>query len=405
MLHVILLILKIIGIILLAVLGLLLLIILTVLLVPIRYKATAEYGEEVFRVDARVNWIMHILRARVTHLEGVLHIRVKVLWFTLYDNLNPKQPRERRKKEKKSDRKTKIKKIRKQKADRKSSKTDQNMKEESETIALDNDAKLLSETKKKEQKSSIHQDEGKPDIASIVKTSHSPDPNALTKTDSKLNLNTDKTNINEGTGTQVTNKPKQTHLSGKKQEDNGSYKQEERISFLKKVLMILKKLKEKIISFFTGVKNKVIAIKNKFAELKEKVINLFKSASNLKHKIKLISDFIKDEINRQGFKITYSSLKRLIKHILPRKLKSRIVFGTGDPCSTGQALGVMSILYSFYGDKIQIIPDFEHKIFEGKHYARGRIRLITLLIIVVKLILDKRFQQLKKNYQILKEAL
>jgi hypothetical protein len=65
----------------------------------------------------------------------------------------------------------------------------------------------------------------------------------------------------------------------------------------------------------------------------------------------------------------------------------------------------MGILYGFYGDRVVIIPDFENKVFEGKHYARGRIRLITLLIIVIKLISDKRFKRLKSNFLILKEAL
>ena len=93
MLHIILLILKIIGITLLVIIGLLLLILLTVLLVPIRYQIVAEHGKEVLKMDAGASWFLHLLNARVTHLEGILHIRVKALWITLYDNLQPKPPK------------------------------------------------------------------------------------------------------------------------------------------------------------------------------------------------------------------------------------------------------------------------------------------------------------------------
>lgn len=162
-------------------------------------------------------------------------------------------------------------------------------------------------------------------------------------------------------------------------------------SLMQRFFHKVRSIKEKVIEFFKGLLSKI----KLWAE----------SASNLKRKIGLILDFIKDEINQEAFKLTFASLIKLLKHILPTKLKSKIIFGTGDPCSTGQALGVFGILYSIYGDKLQIIPDFENRRLEGKHYARGRIRLITLLIIVVKLILDKRFKYLRKNMKLLKEAL
>jgi len=164
-----------------------------------------------------------------------------------------------------------------------------------------------------------------------------------------------------------------------------------RQSLLQKIRDIVKKIKEIISTFFQGMKDKI----RKWIE----------SSVNIKRKIALLLEFVKDEINQEAFKLTYFSLIKLLKHILPTKLKSSIIFGTGDPCSTGQALGALSILYSFYGDKIQITPDFENKRFEGRLAARGRIRLVTILIIVIKLILDKRFKYLKSNMKTLKEAL
>ena len=347
MISIILLIFKIIGILLLAILGLLLLIILTVLLVPIRYRIDAEHGNEVLKVEAKVNWLLYLIRARISHMDGVFHMRIKVLWFTLYDNLRPKKS------------KTEKQKTEKQK------------------------------TEKQDEKNSKKREANKPDRSEKLNVFQSLPLQETMKTSEK-DLEVDTTKIIAGE--QSENKGKESKRQGKLPKRQGN---------ISKIHGILNKIK----SLFAKIENLKERIWSALGNLKSKILSWFDAVTNMKHKVRLILDFIKDEINREGFQITFASLKRLLKHILPTKLRSRIIFGTGDPCSTGQALGIMGILYGFYGDKVQIIPDFENTIFEGKLYARGRIRLITLLIIVIKLILDKRFKKLKNNFEILKEAL
>lgn len=349
MLHIILLILKIIGILLLSVISLLILAILLVLFVPIRYRVKAEHGEAIW-VDGRASWLLHLLRARISYMENTLDIRVKLLWFILYDSLAPKPPKDGRRKIRTA---TKSRSKEQTAGLMKRSGTQKNLERKAEQERIADQAKL---SESEEQ----------------AKTEGVPEPERQTKTEK-------------------TSEPKEKAESERMGEPGKEAAQETDKSFIRRLFDKIVSILEKIKAFFRG--------------LKEKFIRWLQTAANIKSKIRLISDFIKDEMNREGFKITYSSLKRLLKHILPRKLYSRIVFGTGDPCTTGQALGVMGILYSFYGDRVTIIPDFENKVLEGKHYARGRIRLITVLIIVIKLIEDKRFKQLKSNFQILKEAL
>lgn len=348
MFHILLLILKIIGILILSVIGLFILLLLTVLLVPIRYKVYAEHGKEIF-VNSRANWLLHLVNARVTYMEETLHIRVRVLWFNLYDNLKPKPPKDEKKKKRKDAVPVK--------------KRAEKSREGEKVINGDKPSMIKSTDKALEDK--IHDNTEK-----AVNT-------AKTEGTGKLNKPEELTEHKDAV-LQADGKPQQTP-------------KEEKLSIFKRIITKIKGIRDKIQAFFK--------------KLKEKILHLFQTVKNIRHKIRLVKDFLKNEINREGFKITYSSLKKFLKHILPKKLRSRIVFGTGDPCSTGQALGVMSILYSFYGDKVKIIPDFENKVFEGKHYARGRIRLVTILIIVIKLIIDKRFKRLKKNFLILKEAL
>ena len=69
MLHIILMILKIIGILILAVLALLLIIIGVVLFVPIRYRVNGKMEEESFFVKAEVYWLLHLFRLKALYPE------------------------------------------------------------------------------------------------------------------------------------------------------------------------------------------------------------------------------------------------------------------------------------------------------------------------------------------------
>lgn len=87
MLHIILLILKIIGIILLCVLGIVLLAVLGALFVPVRYRIEVtreeEEGRPPFMVCVKVTWMLHLVNILVRYPAEVI-VRVRLLLFTLF---------------------------------------------------------------------------------------------------------------------------------------------------------------------------------------------------------------------------------------------------------------------------------------------------------------------------------
>ncbi len=375
MLHIILLILKIIGIILLAVLGLLLLVLLTVLLVPLRYRVVVEHGDA-FYLKGRAHWLLHLIHADVSHIDGVLHLKVRLFGFVLFDNLKPKDPKIK---------KTKVQK-RKARTKKRSKVPEHRTKPDEHQIAGDNRAAVKDSQQ-------VNLQDNKTEYQADAKQESIPDTlQNESKVIHKLEIedNTDRESVNrdevrksEGISNKLQIIPELFHKAGK--------------LFGKLRVLVIKLIKK-----LQSIRDK---IKSFYNRLKDRIKGILATLTNLKRRWNLIYDFLREEINREGFHATFHSLKRLIKHILPTKLRSEIIFGTGDPCSTGQLLGVMGILYSFYGDKIRITPDFENKRMEGRHDARGRIRMATVLIIVTKLLLNKRFKQLKRNIIILKEAL
>ncbi len=116
MLHIILLILKIIGIVLLCVIGILLLALLCVLFVPVRYRieVSREEGEDQppVMVRVQVTWLLHLLNILIQYPAEVM-VRVRVMIFTIL-----KMPAKKGAEEKESSGK-KTKKNREEKAEKK----------------------------------------------------------------------------------------------------------------------------------------------------------------------------------------------------------------------------------------------------------------------------------------------
>jgi len=89
MLHILLLILKIIGIILLVVIGLILLIVCSVIFVPVRYYFDTSYYEKP-KIFARVSWLFSFICVKLSY-EDDFHMRIQLFGMTIIDNKKPKK--------------------------------------------------------------------------------------------------------------------------------------------------------------------------------------------------------------------------------------------------------------------------------------------------------------------------
>jgi len=113
-----------------------------------------------------------------------------------------------------------------------------------------------------------------------------------------------------------------------------------------------------------------------------------KKETNLIEKINKIRDFSYIDNVIENLKIF---LKKLLKHILPRKVSVVGQIGRENPDQTGQIFGILGIINGFSGEniKINIKGNFEKEILEGKLYAEGKIRICYLLYISVILLIKK----------------
>lgn len=142
-----------------------------------------------------------------------------------------------------------------------------------------------------------------------------------------------------------------------------------------------------------------------FLSIKEKIKNIKQTIRNLLGKVELIKAFFQNEENKQGIGKTFDSIKNILKQLLPRQMKGNITFGMADPCATGQALGVLGVFYPYYGKSVFIEPDFSRQVLEGNLYLKGHIQIFALCLIAIKLVLNANFRKLIKSVFKLKEEL
>ena len=74
---------------------------------------------------------------------------------------------------------------------------------------------------------------------------------------------------------------------------------------------------------------------------------------------------------------------------MPQKLEGRILFGLDDPAVTGRVLGWIAAAMPFYGDRLEVTPDFTRQVIEGDILISGRIRRYKLLKLAWDVYRDK----------------
>ena len=296
MLHIILLILKIIGIILLSILGLFVFAVICVLFVPVRYKGKGEWYKEK-QGKIVISWLLHIVSLCLSYDNGETQVVFRIFGIRL---------RRRKKKTKKA---KKAKKVKKHKMSKQKAK-----KEKDETVKVPVEKELIQQ----------------PQIITL---------------------------------TEVRNKSVETKLD--KEAGNNTKKRKLPNPF----------------ELFRKIRFKIKSIYDKLKKINEKKNNLLA--------------FLRNEETKSAWKYGKKEIIKLIKYILPTKIKLYAKFGFEDPSTTGKVLG---IIYTFYGftKKFQIYPDFENVVFEGETNFKGRIRGIRLLIVFLKL---WRNQQIKNTIE------
>ncbi len=119
--------------------------------------------------------------------------------------------------------------------------------------------------------------------------------------------------------------------------------------------------------------------------IKFKIRNICDKIINIKNKISDYKEFLTTKEASENIKILLKIIFDLLVYILPTKFNGNVRFGMENPETTGKVLGVVCMFYGLYGDKVDLEPDFDNKVFEADVQFKGRIRLYRVLLDAYKL--------------------
>ncbi len=352
--HIVLLILKIIGIILLVLLGLVLTLILLLVFVPFCYRAEGSFYDGKPYVMARVRYLFPLLQVFVRYRDAEpenspddsavgaenlpvdkdlmrnLEGKVKVFGITVYDffaEKDEKEPEEKPRKREKS---------------------------------------------VKREKAAMREESVKPDASENSKFD-----------DSSAKLSEDR--------------PDASAAKSIARERLDGILSEESIAIIEEELSKEKKtLSQKIREFIAALKEKLQAFLRKIAEIKEKGLQLKEKATELKEKFDYYYGIWQQDYTQRAFAKAKKQLLKLWKSIRPKKGLLKVHVGTGDPGSTGQICGFFGMIYPFVGKYVMIEPDFEQTIYEGDFYFKGRITVFAFLKVAWVVLFDKDIKRLRQ---------
>ena len=338
MLHVLLFVLKILGIILLAVLGLILTGALLALFVPVRYRADGSFYK-VSRGEACISWLFRAFRVTASWEEKLV-VTVKVLWLQPFqETLWEREPEM------------------------------EDTGNEDPWAGMDDCFPPYGPEEEPSGAGSSREEPVSGPGAWREEESAAPDPRREELPECGVPW------PEEEAGIPVDQEPEMVHMAellGAEEESPDRLPEQNRMEKAEKCPSRLERLK------------------NAAARMRER----FHSA---KMKYRKLKRTLTDEENQKTFRLVRRQIFRLIRHLLPQTLKGTLRFGFEDPSYTGQVLAAVSPFYGVYARSFTLIPEFEEKILEGEVHIRGRIRAATVLWTAGRIFLNKNFRRLLRG--------
>ena len=347
MLHIILLILKAVGILLAAVLLLLLLCILLLLFVPLRYEIAFRHTETETAVQGKVSWLLHLIRAKLFYEKpeekGLL---VKIGSFQLIPKKEKKKkkqkPVEKAKLAPKPVEKSVQKPVQPVEQPEKAVEKPEKVQKQAEPVRQESlqekpvQPVLEAEAKEKLQEESIPEPQSHSEPAQILKKS--------------------------------------------------------RLSALAEKLRGLPDFFRKLWAVF-------LAVGQQLKRQAEKLRRLFHSLSELKAKLSHYIEIWQEEETQTLIRSLKGYLFYLLHHIRPRRGRGYLKYGFPDPALTGQLTGLFYVLRPLAFSELALEPVFETDeiLLEGDLVIRGHIRLVHLVRVGLKLLFDKNLKYFRQR--------
>ena len=352
--------LKIIGLILLALLIILLVIIVLFLFVPFAYRFRVKYIAEKLSLQGEISFLFKLIYAKFLY-DNELSYGLKLAFHTLASS--EKKPEKKKAKEEDTKKNDVVKQIKNEQKESEAAKVKMGQApEEKPESDIKEEAVLEKKLEIDVNKEAVLEKETESDIKKEAVSEKKPEVNKESASEEKILIDK-KTEKNESKTTKKKTK-----------------KIKKKFSIISKIKQTVENLKAKWKSFKDGVKS----------------LNIKKDA---------VIKFLNAEGTLSGAGYLLTQGKRLLKMIFPKKIEGWLRFGTGDVYTEGQYLSYLCLLYPLYGRKFEIRPEWDEEVFETDAAFSGRITMFIILLVILKVLFNKKVKLLRNNYNRCKKSL
>lgn len=373
MLHILLLILKVIGIILAVILGILVLLVCIAVFVPVRYEVSGRCGGTLstLKVKGRVTWLCSLVRADIYYKENKLKWRLRIAWKKI--SAGKESGADVRTDERlPGDTGTQIKKTKGE--------------EEYEEI-WSNESDEGGEEKEEYEKAQKGDEEIWPD-GEKAEEKHGEDEKAYQKIQKSME--------EECPGDEESGRKERRddeERSRKKRKDRKERSRKKRKDDKKRSREEREDHKERDREDGGRIKGFVRKIKELYGRIKCTIHNICDKIKKLLEKKNKILGFIRDETHVGAFRKAKKEVSKLFKRLRPKKFLLEVEFGFDDPSWTGRTLAVIAPFYPFFGGVVSLKPDFTEKKLTGRLYAKGGIRFCHFVIMAGNLFFSRNVRR------------
>lgn len=113
------------------------------------------------------------------------------------------------------------------------------------------------------------------------------------------------------------------------------------------------------------------------------------------------TDLFSGPLMTHFWSVMKAEIRRVLKHILPR-IKGYVEFGMEDPATTGYLLGFLATLTGIKPKNLHIYGNFDKQMLDADINCKGRIRLIVLLFVFLRVYFAGHLKEVMKQAEITK---
>ena len=162
-------------------------------------------------------------------------------------------------------------------------------------------------------------------------------------------------------------------------------------AFFKGISLFLKGFKKGIIKVRNAIDSftaLIHNIKDGISDTIDKVKRIKSKGEEAYKKGKRVKKLLDATATKNTLSLAKKQIFKIIKHILPRRIRGYVHYGLDDPSTTGEILAVISAFYPVISPHLEIVPDFNDKVLEADVHIKGRIHLIYIVGAALRILIS-----------------